>query len=215
MITYENKTAHHVHGGTQGAEKDDLVGGDHPLAAGLVTCQSCPLSIAFPKLVSCNHGCCLKAHHTAFLQSSRASSSSLSTQHLTSNAPSPRSSGHRASGTRAGTQERCFRGRPSCVLSVPTMTVWGRRRCRAPIRFETVSRSCGEDVPCHCEGWKGVCAGSRGQWVVWCCVGQSEVASNDPAAEGAMSGLGASSRIWARDNFRDCCHHARSFGQWI
>jgi hypothetical protein len=28
----------------------------------------------------------------------------------------------------------------------------------------------------------------RGQWVVWCCVGQSEVASNDPAAEGAMLG---------------------------
>lgn len=59
----------------------------------------------------------------------------------------------------------------------------GQRAGQAPIGVESASRSCRGDVPCHCEEWRGVCAVSRGQWVDWCCVGQSEVASNDPAAE--------------------------------
>lgn len=35
----------------------------------------------------------------------------------------------------------------------------------------------------------------RGQWVVWCCVGQSEVASNDPAAQDERLALTGASRI--------------------
>lgn len=57
--TYKNKTAHHVHGGTKGAEKDDLVGGDHPLATGLVTCQLCLPLLAPLKLLLRSHCCCL------------------------------------------------------------------------------------------------------------------------------------------------------------
>lgn len=34
-IAYENKTAHHVHGGANAGEEGRFVGGNHPLAAGL------------------------------------------------------------------------------------------------------------------------------------------------------------------------------------
>jgi hypothetical protein len=124
-------------------------------------------------------------------QSIQSTSFQLNLNHLkTTNAPSPRSSGHRAAGIRAGSAELCFRGRPSCRLSVQIMTGGASGAVELPIRDEIGSRSCREDVPCHCEEWRGVCAVSRGQWVDWCCVGQSEVVSNDPAAEGAASGLG-------------------------
>jgi hypothetical protein len=33
--TYEDKTAHHVHTGADAGVESDLVGGNHPLAAGL------------------------------------------------------------------------------------------------------------------------------------------------------------------------------------
>ena len=33
--TYENHAAHHVHAGAEAGEEDDLVSGNHPLAAGL------------------------------------------------------------------------------------------------------------------------------------------------------------------------------------
>jgi hypothetical protein len=69
------------------------------------------------------------------------------------------------------------------MLLAQNMTVWGQRAGPASIGVEIVSRSCREDVPCHCEEWRGVRAVVRGQWVVWCLVGQSEVASNDPASK--------------------------------
>jgi hypothetical protein len=37
--TYKKHAAHHVHGGAEGGVHEALVGGDHPLAAGLVTRQ--------------------------------------------------------------------------------------------------------------------------------------------------------------------------------
>jgi hypothetical protein len=35
-VTYQDQAAHHVHAGTQTAEENDLVGGDHPPAVGLL-----------------------------------------------------------------------------------------------------------------------------------------------------------------------------------
>jgi hypothetical protein len=35
-VTYQDQAAHHVHAGAQAAEEDDLVGGDHPPAVGLL-----------------------------------------------------------------------------------------------------------------------------------------------------------------------------------
>ncbi len=37
--THQDQTAHHVHGGAKGGVENGLVGGDHPLAAGLVVRQ--------------------------------------------------------------------------------------------------------------------------------------------------------------------------------
>jgi hypothetical protein len=34
-VAHKNKTAHHVQASTETGEEGDLVGGDHPLAAGL------------------------------------------------------------------------------------------------------------------------------------------------------------------------------------
>lgn len=85
-------------------------------------------------------------------------------------APSAKSSDHRASGARAGSREPCSRGRSSCRPSV--------RRAQGKagdggaetaiaglLRARDGTRSCGTDVPCHCEERRGVAAGSRGQWV--------------------------------------------------
>jgi hypothetical protein len=71
-MTYEHQATHHVQGGAQAAEEDDLVCGYHVLSTRLHPSQ--PLLRAFP------------------------------TPDI--NAPSPMSSGRRASGIRVGSAER-------------------------------------------------------------------------------------------------------------
>lgn len=106
-MTYENETPHHVHAGAEAAEQHDLVRGDHPLAAGLsIACQHSALHSILLPISLCSP------------PPSASSPPSLPGLHWTAYAPSPRSSGHRASGTRAGSAAHGSRGRPSCVSSV-------------------------------------------------------------------------------------------------
>lgn len=107
---YKKETAHHPHTGAKAGEEHGLVSGNHPLATGLqkglsavslniaiVRCYLAPVCDACPP-TSC--------------------SSAIPPLRYSEYAPSPMSSGHRASGTRAGSAAHGSRGRPSCLLSV-------------------------------------------------------------------------------------------------
>jgi hypothetical protein len=51
------------------------------------------------------------------------------------------------------------------------------------VSLRAMIRSCGIDVPCHCEEWRCIGGGVRVQWVVWLRVSGREVRSNDAAEE--------------------------------
>lgn len=99
VYTYENKTAHHVHASTEGGVQEGLVTGDHPLATALYQTMS---AIILPL---CR---CWRSMHLngPVICSSWSHHSHVMPSLVSRNAPSPRSSVHRAFGVRAAIEAR-------------------------------------------------------------------------------------------------------------
>jgi hypothetical protein len=114
QAAYKNKAAHHVQAATKAAEEHDLVGGDHPLAAGLHN------SVVSSLLLAIRSSCAARCDRRRVVYSRRAHAipRMLPSSCIRHYAPFPRSSGHHASGIRAGSAVHGSHGRPSCWLSV-------------------------------------------------------------------------------------------------